>query len=86
MGFLELPETVPEERVLRMLALRIGIDDGLGLGTGKLHQLAVSGYIRYFQVEGHSALLGALQVARTTELQVAPPFPPTCVSTASSIS
>ena len=34
MGFLELPEPVPEERVLRMLALRIGIDDGLGLGTG----------------------------------------------------
>ena len=34
MGFLELPEAVPEERVLRMLALRIGVDDGLGLGTG----------------------------------------------------
>ena len=34
MGFLELPEPVPEEGVLRKLALRIGIDDGLGLGAG----------------------------------------------------
>ncbi len=70
MGFLQFPEAVPEQGVVRSIAFGIVVDDFLCFCARQLYQLTVSGYIRYFQVEGHSALLGALQVARTTELQV----------------
>ena len=70
MGFLQFLEAVPEQGVLRGIALRVVVDDFLGFIACQLNQLAVSGNIRYLQVESHAALLRTFQVAGTTELQI----------------
>ena len=70
MGFLQIPEAVPEQGVVRSIAFGIVVDDFLCFCARQLYQLTVSGNIRYLQVESHAALLRSLQVAGTTEFQV----------------
>ena len=70
MGFLQFPEAVPEQGVMRSIAFGIVVDDFLCFCARQLYQLTVSGNICYLQVESHSALLRSLQIAGTTEFQV----------------
>ena len=51
-------------------ALRIGLDNSLRLLSCQLHKLTIACYVGYLQVEGYSALLCSLQVARASKLQV----------------
>ena len=56
--------------MLWSVAVRVAVYYLLCLVASHLHQLSVSGYVGYLQVESHSTLLGALKVARTSQFEV----------------
>ena len=65
-----LPESVPEDCAFGLLVMGVGVYDALCLVACHLNYLSVACDIGNFQVECHSALLCALQVARPSELEV----------------
>lgn len=50
----QLTETCPEDVVLQVALLGVGVNDGLGGVSGKGEDLSIVGKVGYFEVECHA--------------------------------
>ena len=65
-----MAQTIPEQIVLIGFTFRVFVDNFLGFVTSHLNELPVTRNVCNLQIEGHAALLGALKIARTAQLQI----------------
>ena len=66
----QLLQSAPENSVFIGGAGGVFLNDGLSGLSGQLYELSVACNVGNFQIKGHAALLGALQIARPAQLQI----------------